>query len=203
MKIDWTKILTDLGLAGIIAYSLKILIESFFQKSIKYYEKQLELKQEAHRLEINKSLEAYKTELNLFNQRISSLNSKQLEILAELYEYIAEADMKMKIMAARIKNVTPDFEKEEEQRIINAGTAYDKFLSYYDKKRIFFSKESCKLVDTLLKEYHSVHWDYTFKRRWGVEDRQMALSAGKRIEEMTPKVLDALQDDFRQLLGVT
>jgi hypothetical protein len=104
-KMDWTKILTDLGLAGIIAYSIKTLIESFFQKSVKYYEKQLELKQETHRLEISKSLEAYKTELNLFNQKISDLNSKRLEILAMLYEYIADADMRMRIMTARIKAV--------------------------------------------------------------------------------------------------
>lgn len=200
--MDWTKILTDLGLAGIIAYSIKTLIESFFQKSVKYYEKQLELKQETHRLEINKSLEAYKTELNLFNQKISDLNSKRLEILATLYEYIADADMRMRIMTARIKAVTPNFEKEEEERIITAGQAYDKFLDFYNKKKIFFSKQSCKLIDNLLTEYHSIHWDYTFAKRWDVDDKKMAVDAGKRIQEMTPKVLETLQDDFRELLGV-
>lgn len=200
--MDWTKILTDLGLAGIIAYLVKVLIESFFQKSVKYYEKQLELKQESHRLEINKSLETYKAELHLFNKKVSDLNAKRLEILAGLYEHIADADMKMKVMAARIKLVTPDFEKEEEERIITAGKAYDKFFTFYEQKKIFFSKQTCRLIDNLLTEYHSIHWDYTYSKRWDIGDKKMAVEAGKRIQEMTPKVLEALQDDFRQILGV-
>ncbi|MBL6448210.1 hypothetical protein JMN32_17985 [Fulvivirga sp. 29W222] len=76
--MDINQIVTDLGLAGIIAFSTKALIESFFKKSISYYEKQLDIKQEAYRLEINKSLETYKSELHLFNQKISNLNTKRL-----------------------------------------------------------------------------------------------------------------------------
>ena len=200
--MDWVKLFSDIGIASVIGSSFTYLIKSFFDKSIKLYEKDLEHKHEAYKLEVNKTLEAYKSELSIFNYKISNLHSKRLEILGSLYELIASADLKMKTMASRIKMVTKDFDNEELIRITEAEKSYNEFLDFYNKKKIFFTNKTCKLIDSLLTEYFRAYSDYTYENRWKVDDREMVIQAGKRIEEQTPKVLEELQRDFRALLEV-
>ena len=204
-KIANTKIVEDIALitivAGLVGYIAKVFIVNYFDKNLKAFEKKLESDQKNTDLLIEQKMKTYESELLVSNNKINGLNVKRLDLLTELYEYVSVADMKMKLMASMLKVVTGNIDLDNIKRIneINdAKQAYNTFLFFYEKKKIFFNKESCELIDTLLKEYHSVHLDYSF----GLNSNDREVNAGKRISEETPKVLEMLQNDFRKQLGI-
>jgi hypothetical protein len=114
--------------------------------------------------------------------------------------------MKMNEMTALMKPIIQDADKEENDRIENAGKSYNDFLQCYLDNKIFFSKDTCILLDSLREKYFDSYWDYTITHRIGSKDfnfnYEHAKKASETVRTQIPPVLENLEVEFRKLLGV-
>jgi len=225
MDAKWIDFFTQLGLttAGqillliVIGFFGKQLIQYFFSetielkktelnKDIEAYKQSLNTQTEQHRLELNKILETHRSELNLLNAKNSRLHDRQLQIIAELYKRIVIMERAFREMTAWMKPIIADAEKEEQERIEKAGTAFNDYFSYYTENKVFFSEETSGHLDKLREHFWESHWDYTFKLRTGINEYKINKehfdNAAKTVTEKIPEVLKQLDKNFRQLLTV-
>ena len=100
-----------------------------------------------------------------------------------------------------------DAEQEEEERIKTASQAYDAFIKYYTENKIFFSLASCAQLDALRNSYFDSMQQYSasefasgrngFRPEFG-----KAQTASEIVRKSIPVVMQNIERDFRQLLGV-
>ncbi|NID11548.1 hypothetical protein [Fibrivirga algicola] len=232
------EILTALGLTTATQVLLLIVIGYFGRSMIKYFfsenieikkmelnneleTKKLELNKaleshkqllladtEIYKLDLNKILESHKSELGLLNAKYSKLHDKQSEVIAHLYRLIVKLEGDFRAMTAFMKEVQQDAEKEENERIKQAGESFNAYSLYYSEHKIFFNQVVCAKLDSLREKYFSTHWDYTFNKRWnispgdGVSRLHMRDTIDKTIKEEIPEILKNLESDFREILTV-
>lgn len=203
--INWTEIIKELGIVGLvtsaIAWLFKTLSEYFISKRFKSFEKELDLKAEMYKAELDKDLESYKKDLNLDLTKRERLHQRRLDILGELYKLIVDLDFAMAELTAVFKRVVADFDAEEKVRIEKAGNAYNEFLKYYKGNKIYFRPETCKILDSLVAGYFDTLWDYTYKTRMGVPDVQLTKKAYEKMQTEIPKVKEQIEGDFRKYFG--
>lgn len=210
MTINWTDILQNLGIFGLLiaglSWTFKKLGELYLQKRFAAYEKELQLKSQEYQMRLDMTLESHKAELNLMFIKSSKLHKKRLEILVDLYKKMAALDRDMNIMIAYIKPIIEDAQKEEQQRIETAGKSYNDFQAFYSDNKIFFSEKICSGLDNLRDKYFDGYMDYTFSQRFGVSDFKFSMDIAKKASETVkksiPGILKEIETEFRRLLLV-
>ncbi|MBX2917059.1 MAG: hypothetical protein KF856_17445 [Cyclobacteriaceae bacterium] len=202
--MNWTDIIQNLGLftiaTGFISWLLKRLGEYFMDKRFKSFEAELQIKSEEYRLELDKRLETYKSDLSLQQLKKERLHNKRSEILEELYKRIVTLDFAMKELTAVFKQIKSDYDKEEQERINKSGNAYNEFLIYFKTHKLYFTEQTNKILDDLTAKYFDTLWDHTYEKRMRVSDPQVAKDAYKRMQEEIPKVLADIELDFKKYL---
>lgn len=87
--MDWNKILTDIGIVGIISgllvWLIKQLGQLFIDKNLSLYKQELQNKSDLYKFELNQVFEKYKTELAFLSQKAFKLHDRRLEKIDELY----------------------------------------------------------------------------------------------------------------------
>jgi|SRR5690606_141588 len=200
--MNWTEIFKAIGIVGIVSgllvWLLKQLGQHFIDKRFKAYE-----------LELQSKSDDYKHELNISFNKASKLHDRRLEKIEDLYKCVVKLDSAMQVMTAKWKIVSGDNKKDEEDennRIQNAGDCYNEFFDFYNANRIFFSEETCTILDKLKTDYYDSFWDYTAKKRFGYTDFklnwELASKASDKVKKEIPPVLRQLENDFRTLIGV-
>lgn len=206
------EILENLGVyaifAGLITWLIKSIGNNLINKNFKAMEHDLEQKMETKKYEFQKSLQDFKYQLEIISQRSSKIYDQRLERITEIYKLLSDLQDKMEVMTAPIKFVTlnkEEDENEEKQRIKNATESFNKFAIYYYQNKIFFPKETSKLLDQITADFRNSHWDYMSSRRWKGE--KIAFDKMKKASEIVrkniPKTLNDLEDQFRNLIGET
>lgn len=221
MDINWNIIIEVVGVSGVVtggaAWLIKKLGTHYFDRGLKKYELELNQKADNYRLELNKQLEAHKlgldkqlethkAELNILHAKQDKLQIKRLEVMSELYKRIVNLDMRMQEMTAFMKQVFKDAEEEENERVKNAGDAYNDFFLYYMEHKIFFSKDVSEALADLRDKYYSSYMDYTFKYRFGINNfeinRENFDKASETVKELIPPIKEKIEAEFRNLAGV-
>lgn len=203
--INWTEILKELGVVGLItsaiAWLFKTLSEHFMNKRFTSFEKELDLKADLYKAGLDKDLELYKKELNLDLTKRERLHEKRIEILGELYKRIVDLDFAMMELSTVLSSSVNDSDSEELVRIAKAANAYNEFLTYYKGNRIYFRQETCKMLDELVAEYFDTLWGFTNKTRAGIPDPQLTKNVYEKMKSEIPKVLEQIEVDFRKYFG--
>lgn len=209
--IDWGEILANISvyalLIGAVSWVAKALGEQFLKMRFRAYEKELESKSIEFKAQLDRSLEQFRAELQLANTKDSRLHEKRMLVLESLYQKIVSLNGALKELTATLKFIHVDADQEEEARIKTASQAYDAFIKYYTENKIFFSLESCAQLDALRSSYFDSMLRYG-ALEFGVgsngfrPDFGKAQIASEIVRKSIPMVMQNIERDFRQLLGV-
>ncbi|WP_188548461.1 hypothetical protein [Hymenobacter qilianensis] len=211
MELNWSEILANISvyalLIGAASWVAKALGEQFLKMRFRAYEKELEGKSIEFKAQLDRSLEQFRAELQLANTKDSRLHEKRMLVLESLYQKIVSLNAALKEMTATLKFIHTDADQEEDERIKTASQAYDAFLKYYTENKIFFSLESCVQLDALRNSYFDSMQQYNssgfilgnngFRPDFG-----KAQMASEIVRKAIPVVMQNIENDFRQLLGV-
>lgn len=186
------KIVSDLGIFAIAAFFIKKLIEN----------------------SANKRLEEFKSTLSLIQSKQTVLHNKRLEIIEKLYGYIVDLNSSMYNLTNPVKQTEKDFKEFEKELTEKASECFNLFNSFYQKNKIYFNEQTCKIIDDLLKHFHQAFWDYNehkfyegigvdvYDRKTVIESRKKMIAAYKSVKDEIPEARKKLEKDFRDLLKV-
>lgn len=182
-------------IVGAATYIIQKLGEYILDKRLKAYEKELDSKQAL-----------LEKEITLTIAKTSKLYEGRLSILRDIYKKIVTLHREMNVMTMRFKEILENAEKEENERIENAGKAYNDFLLCYTENKIFITKRLDNHLEKLRQSYFDSYWDYTSGRSFGGVDfkfnYEQARIASDKVKNQIPPILDAIEIEFRKLLGV-
>lgn len=211
--MNWDSIVKDLGIvtiiAGLITWLIQKLGENLIVKGQKNYELKLNNESEKFKSELNQSLERYKSELNLIFEKSSKLHDKRIERIEELYYMINDFhnDMQLLVSWKIVTGMTNEEIKQEEfDNVKKAETSGNKFLLYYMRHKLYFSLETCILIDEIIKLLKESHSDFSFKYIFGPTSAEMEYqnvkSATEKIRVKVPNIKVKLEENFRKMIGV-
>ena len=176
--------------------------------------------------EYQQKLEAHKAQLKAESDITLERLKSQLQVAAaerqvrysRVFENTAEtaATTYEKLLAFHdaVGRYTSAFEwadtppKEERRKVV--GERYQKLLDYFRPRRLYLPKETSQRINELHKKLHSVAMDFMFnvekggdeRRRQKDPDRDTWFEVDKFMSEEVPKLLELLEDHFRELLGI-
>lgn len=180
----------QLGIFGIIVAGVTLVA----RKSITQY--------------FDKQLESHKVELQKEKYRFTELHSERGQVIKELYSKLNQFDNDMASLANPMQ---PKGELEMSEKLSQARDSGLSFKQYYERHRIFFSKDVCDKVDEFFSEMDSVfgdHWHYKLHdfdddTLEDSEKRDKLMENWKKIDEGNIANVKAdLRAEFREILGV-
>ncbi len=211
---SWINLLRDIGVFGIAATAIKVVLDNSSTRKLEKYKQELSFSTKEYELSLNSNFEKYKSEITLFLNKQNKLHEKRLVIIDEIYVLLVNLHSAMKQMTAFMKPIIEDAQKEEDERVVQAQKAFADYNNYFLYHKLYFSKETCALLDNLRIEYYSANYDYFEPKRLEEWTRgnaspqgrkaayEKAHAASDRIATEITATLNRLEDDFRKLLGV-
>lgn len=211
--MDWNKIFAEIGIVGVISglivWLIKQLGQSLIDKNVSLYKQELQNKSDLYKAELNQSLEKYKTDLAFHSQKAFKLHDRRLEKIDEMYSLLSDFYNDMftlttwKVVTGMSKE---EIQKQEYDNTMKAGDSGNKFLSYYDKNKLYFNEETCKLIDEIIQLLKDSHSDFSFKYIFGsmssVFEYESIKKATEQIRSKVPAVKLKLEKNFRDIIGV-
>ncbi|MFA6525648.1 MAG: hypothetical protein WCT33_05285 [Patescibacteria group bacterium] len=177
--------------SGILAFLIKSITKHFLDKDFEKY-----------KLELNQLLEENKI-------RFSKLHEERAEVIKNVYQKL---DRSIDSTQSLINPVQWSGEKTSEEKKKIAVEYANDFIRYYSENKIFFSNETCQILDDITEQLKD-----TFKKYWAKELFEKSSSEGKnfgtrsiesweqaweKIKTNVPEAQSRLADDFRRILGV-
>lgn len=185
MENFWTDLLKFLSsislIAAVVGYLMKIFIENYFNKSIKKFELELELKQKQNEIKFNR------------------LHEDRAQAIKELYGKIVHSRRMCNVFIKEVKIQSKSSIKMIEP-VLNANLD---FIEFADKNAILFSKEVYNLVNeleiTILKTEIP---DFSSTNGLPPTDIESIKNIELLLNHEFPMVLELVEKEFRNILGV-
>lgn len=221
MVATWLDILVQAALSatvttlviGAVAYFGKGAFMHFLARDLEKHKSELSTKLEAERHKLTRDLEQFKRELDAIlserQTRFSLMHQKRAEIIAELYGMIPRAEESLRRMTALMRMESPDKEvenKKKEGERAEAAKAYNALRDYFDRNRLYLGEQAAKRCDELLSHMKSAFFDFEYAKGFytqGRQDDKKWVEAAQRMTKDVPPVREALEKDFRRILGIT
>lgn len=156
-------------------------------------------------MKANLEIEKYKAEIQLESEKnkvqYSLLQTKRAEVVECLYEKLNKMDAAIKSYI-NIFQGAGDMPVEEKGKI--AVKNGNEFIDYYFSHKIYFDKETCKLIEDINKRFRTAWIDFQYKDSVPKEKvgYDLWLKAWKSVDEEIPILRERVEDSFRKLLGV-
>ncbi len=206
MKI-WIELLSNISTVGILSglafFLIKLLLSKYFDKE-----------QALFKLQTEQNIEHYKNELIILSEMKNYLHKERMIALRELYQKINQCESDMSQFFAVIKTTLSEEGKSEEetaqeQQIERIKKAHDSFynlLDFYRDSKVLFTKETCKVLDSLLKAFDDCYREFTFPTFFSINDVaeiRNSFRAAKTIfdSDIIP-IKRRVEEEFRELVGV-
>lgn len=195
---------------SVVGYLAKQIINQVLNKDLEKFKNQLQSENDKAKLKFEKEIESYRADLNLFYTKQIQLYSKKSEVIESLYHKLIDLHDIMLEMTVSFRNITGKDEQtvqqEELDRVNLAAQKGNEFFKFYSTNKIYFEKETCQLIEELQKKFKETHTDYSFRHTFGLPPSEMTYEMAKksvdRVREEIPKLMEKLENDFRQTLGV-
>lgn len=196
--MNWENVLKEIIVfftgTSILVSALVILVKYLFEH---FLTKDLD----KFKADISLEIEKYKAQLEKENIRhtiqYSKLHVDRAEIIKELYFKICDVESSMSRFAA----ISDDDKRFNEKGRIMIR-AYVDYRDYYEKNKIFFKLEYCKLmkeIDDVFKKYLPI--DLLLEKTMN-ERKEFWKKEKSRILKQIRFLKEKLEDDFRAMLGV-
>lgn len=194
---------------GIFAFLVKSLINNSLNKDIERFKTGLNNKTE----EFKSTLERTTIEHQI---RYARLHEERALVMRELYSKLIKMEDSLRQCMAEFIPAgenAPTHEELEKKAAADTNT----FYSYFRAERIFFNKNLCELVDSIFSTVKNTWEDFTkypydineFEQLYGRnmephKDRSASMKRARdMVKEEFPKLKEMLEDEFRELLGVS
>jgi len=159
---------------------------------------------------IAKDLEAFKSRLAItaaeHQVTFAALHARRAEVVSELYKLLVRAVLE----ASRFANpLEMSHQPDRKQKYVNATNATTAFYLYFDENRIYLPTPLCDQLDQFASKLHvptvtlGFHEQYEQGQGDPQNERTKAwVAAWHSVEKEIPPVRQALEAEFRKMLGV-
>jgi FMN phosphatase YigB (HAD superfamily) len=159
---------------------------------------------------LDKDLEKFKGQLQVaaleHEVRFRGLHQKRAEVIAELYKLLVKATWEAESFTSPIEWAGEPSKKE---KYIAAQNAIAEYFRFFDQHRIYLSKGLCEKLESFAKELREpvirfgiwVRHDYLADQAAQKKNDDWD-SAWKKVRDDVPKLRSAIEDEFRNLIGV-
>lgn len=186
--MDWYTLLREfaqsVGLAAIVIFLGKQIIERLF----------------------NKDLEKFKSELQKevlrSNVQFQQLHTDRAEVIKNVYKTIVDT---RDAFVSLLNPLQMAGELKEEDKAKMAANAANEFIRYYSRNKIFFDSELAGKVDVLRDKLFEIWRNYQIRQYSEPGDNVRIESYRKTwdgISKDVPEILKSIENEFRQLIGL-
>ncbi|MBC7721254.1 MAG: hypothetical protein H7068_04475 [Pedobacter sp.] len=212
---DLFALLKDVGVFGFIVWGIQKIINNSSERKFADYKSQIDLQMMSYKNQYEKQIEEYKSQLKFLNDKLLSLHSERLKIIKELNDKLVKLNSAMvRLVSIRLVHPDPEKDKEiQEQILTDTQTAYADYSNFILFNSIYFDKPFAEKLKKIRGEFFTAQWDFFEPKRlqsMGLikseayrVSLQKTIEASKKITEQIPLLIQEVEDDFRQLLGVT
>lgn len=153
--MDWMTLFQDVGTFGVGAGILAILVRSLVVHS-------LNRDLEAHKSSLAMDIETFKANLQLatieHKVRFSKLHDRRAQVIQDLYGKLVALDIMIHSVLKRFQNAG---EASPEEKVREYGRLHNELNEFFLPRRIFFSRETCRVIDELLFLSRDTYFDIT------------------------------------------
>ena len=155
---------------------------------------------------LSKDIEIFRQQLVENQKRFGTLHEKRANIIEELYSKLIDF-----LGAAESFSHIAEWQGEpsKEEKAIILGEKAGEFRAYYLKNKIYFNKDICETIDSLFGEVYKktlIYRVHLAHKKEGVGDSKLFtdawMDAWKFMQDKSPVLLEAIQTEFRSILGV-
>ena len=181
-------------ISATLGYLIQSSIKLFFDRNIQ------QIKTKA-----NLEIEKYKSEIQLESEKgkiqYSLLQEKRALIIEKFYVLLEIFNKSVVDLMAPLQFIGVLSYKEKENIAIESQ---NKFMDYYRQHKIYLSKDTCKLIDSLNEKFNIAWRDFQFKDKIVKEkiEDDLSIKSWKTITEEIPLIREKIEDDFRNILGI-
>jgi hypothetical protein len=207
--VDFGELLKSLinaaSIVAILVYLGKKAVELYLGKDIEKYKYGLNLQVEALKSKMNAEIEAYKNKLNILAKeqeiKFAKLHQERAELIKKIYLMIVSYEKKL---GKYIEDMNGS-EFIEHENIVRYKLIYEfnDVVDVYNSNRIYFSSETCKLLDSFVVKYEDVSCKL---KLIGCQDaakyHDIIKSVDCLIKDIIKPMESELAEEFRYLLGV-
>ena len=190
-------------------------IDFFREKGIIRYQTDMDKEVETHKAKLAKDMENYKSELEekkielqqKLTYQIESNKIKLEPLQAERLTAIKDVYAELTKLYDNVKGYTALFRpangKSKEEQIEDINNSLKNLSECWISRKLFFPKEMADLIDSFIIACYSkaslTSWIGTSqgKEAWKEQEK-----IDKYVTEDMPKVLNAIEDKFRKILGI-
>ena len=183
----------------------------FIAKSI--FNNWLDKNMEQYKLKIQSDNELFKSELHAkateHQVKYSKLHEDRVIAIKELYKRLVNMESSLAILVSRVEYHGEDGKPEKARRFAeNFNLAFD----YYRVNKIYFSEDTCTIIDSLIEGLRDI-WDdfviYDLQNglskilEESMEQRKIWKQCSEKMINEVPVIKKDLENEFRELLGVS
>jgi hypothetical protein len=204
---------------NIIAYFLSTTVEikkAELAQDLESYKQAIQQKNSEFQYGLNERLQEHRGKLELanheFNIRFSRLHQERADVIKEIYKLLIKLQSAMFTFTRTMHPVFEDGDKEAKQRLDNVNDSIADFTNFYTLNKIFLPKSLCSKIDNVVKEYYDKGWDFAWAQR-SFKERAVSIESygaqvakanqiSDSIKDEMPPLIEELETEFRQILGV-
>ncbi len=197
-------------IVSVVGYLAKKIIEFLLNKDLEKFKNELTSENERAKLKFEKDLESYRADLNLIYSKQIKLYSKKSDIIENLYHKLVDLNNSMRNLTRPFRNISgkddETIHKEEIERIVKAEQDGAEFFNFYIQNKIYFKPKICELIENLQTQFLNAHFDHSYVHLHGGSSSEMtfemAKNASDKVKNTIPKLMEKVETDFRETLGV-
>jgi hypothetical protein len=205
---------------NIISYFLSATVEikkAELAQDLENYKQVIQQENSEFQHGLNERLQEHRGKLELvnheFNIRFSRLHQERADVIKEIYKLLIKLQSAMFTFTRTMHPVFEDGDKEAKQRLDNVNDSIADFTNYYTLNKIFLPKSLCSKIDNVVKEYYDKGWDFAWAQR-SFKERAVSIESYRAqvakanqisdsIKDEMPPLIEELETEFRQILGVS
>jgi hypothetical protein len=185
------------AITALLAYLGRVVLRHILAAELEIYKQQLQMEgvmaMERLRAELRRS--APDTE-----RRISKLQDKQAEVIAELYKRIVSLRNAMTKMASS----GPQDQAGQDEKAAAMMAAGEQLRDYFDQHRIYLDEGVCRKFHSLQATFFDAWVKHSFavaKDQYVRQGKVLSNETWKKLSEEVPPLLQDIEEDFRAMLG--
>jgi hypothetical protein len=140
------------------------------------------------------------------NTVFSRLHERRAETIADVYRLLSAAETSVRSMVAPFQ---PIGEAPADEKMAKSAKTPGELQTKFDAVRIWFKASTCETADAVLTELRQIHNHFNIVVRErtpqgeGKANPTEWSKTWQRVEQDIPALKSALENDFREILGVT
>ncbi|TYS57330.1 hypothetical protein FZC74_16700 [Sutcliffiella horikoshii] len=197
---------------GVLGFLGKEIINNWYSRKSASHQSNLNQNLELFKVNIQNEAELFRAELQKealeHKIKYNKLHNDRAETIKDLYSKIDRMERSMRDLF-NLFEIARDNSKRDKMKV--AVKNFNDTMDFYSINRIFFSEETCTIIESLRDEINLIYHEFTgYDIHLGLseipevrkEQRQVWKDCWNSMKEKVPQIKRDLEKDFRRQLGV-